>query len=318
MLSPSPFPMPCGAASLIPVTSTVLVTGATAGIGYHAAEQLAAAGHRVLLAGRDPQRSDTARASILRHAPGADVEIVPLDLADQVSVARAAAQLAQQPPDAVIANAALVSYSLRPEEPQRTAEGIELHFATAFLGHYALIARLLPQLEERGSRIVLTGSLSHRLPLGKDPWSRVVLPRREPSFVSYTRSKQAVTILGMALARSFAVRSAAAACVLAHPGVAVDVLTPAREGIAATQPMDISPISRAVVSRTHGKDAGAAILVHAATAPGIRNGDCIGPSGPRQLSGPPRTIPPPPGRPRYLVADLLSLSAEITGVGLPG
>ena len=55
-----------------------------------------------------------------------------------------------------------------------------------------------------GTRVVHVGSLSHRLPLGRDPWASATDPRREPSLVSYGRSKLAVTLFGMELARRFA------------------------------------------------------------------------------------------------------------------
>ncbi len=46
------------------VPLTVVVTGATAGLGYWASEQLAAAGHRVVLAARNPERAAAAIESI--------------------------------------------------------------------------------------------------------------------------------------------------------------------------------------------------------------------------------------------------------------
>ncbi|MFK5645225.1 SDR family NAD(P)-dependent oxidoreductase [Ornithinimicrobium sp. LYQ121] len=300
----------------------VLVTGATGGIGYFVAEQLAERGHRVLVAARNPAKAQTARATLRRHVPGADVEIVHLDLADLRTVGAAATQLAAaEPLAALVANAAVVSYGVRPAPPRLTADGLELHLGTAHLGHFALLAHLRPALERWGTRVVHVGSLSHRLPLGRDPWGAASDPRREPSLVSYGRSKLAVTLFGMELARRFAAGATAATSVLAHPGTAVDVLTPERDGIPASQPTDIGAFSRMLTRGMHGKDGGAKILVHAATAPEVRNGDVWGPSGRGQLSGGPVRLRPPSLRHAdRLTGGLMRTSEELTGrwAALPG
>lgn len=297
-------------------SAAVLVTGATGGIGYFVSEQLAQQGRRVLLAARDPAKAEAALAAIRREVPGADLHVIPLDLADLGSVARACELVAAEPLAALIANAALVSYGLRPEPPRTTVDGVEIHLGTAYLGHYALVARLLPHLEEWGTRVVHAGSLSSRIPLGREPWSRARSPRREPSFVSYTRSKQAVTVFGMALAAHLASRGSRASSVIAHPGTAVDVLSPEREGVPASQPMTLSPLSARLVRVMHGKDGGAAVLVHAATDSQVRNGDFWGPAGTWQLSGPPVRLKAPRPRSTQASAELLRMSAALTGVTL--
>ncbi|MEO0650248.1 MAG: SDR family NAD(P)-dependent oxidoreductase, partial [Planctomycetota bacterium] len=83
------------------MTQTWLVTGATGFLGAHVAEAAAAAGHRVLLAGRDPGRR------IDRLGP--EAPFVPLDLSEPESV-RAVSERAQGlsgPVDVVINAAAL-------------------------------------------------------------------------------------------------------------------------------------------------------------------------------------------------------------------
>lgn len=302
----------------------VLVTGATGGIGYFVAEQLAARGHPVVLAARSPQRAEAAVASIRAHAPEADLTVLPLDLADLASVAAAAARAADGPPlAALVANAAVVSYGLRREPPRLTRDGHELHVGTAHLGHYALLAALLPRLLPWGTRVVHVGSLSSRLPAGRSPWERVGAPRPEPSLRSYARSKLAVTLLHRELARLLAPAPAVlgdmprASSVLAHPGTAVDALGPVREGVPASQPTRLGPVSRTLVRPMHGKDGGAAVLVHAAVDPSVRNGDVWGPAGPGQLSGPPARVRlPQPRRAEQLTRELLRVSEELTGLSL--
>lgn len=296
----------------------VLVTGATGGIGYFVAEQLAALGHEVVIGARHPGRAVAACASVRRQVPGAEVTAVPLDLADLRSVGAAVEELgAGRPLVALVANGAVVSYGLRPVPPRFTADGVELHLGTAHLGHYALVTRLLPHLESWGTRVVTVGSLSHRVPLGRDPWSVASAPRREPSFLSYARSKRAVTLFGMAIAARLRARGSAAASVVVHPGTAVDVLTPAREGIPASQPTVLGPVSRTLVRAMHGKDAGAAVVVHAATSPAVRSAEWWGPDGPGQLRGAPvRLAAPRPGRHGRTTSALLEVSEHLTAAVL--
>jgi NAD(P)-dependent dehydrogenase (short-subunit alcohol dehydrogenase family) len=294
---------------------TVLVTGATGGIGYFAAEELARRGHRVLLGARDPAKAATATASIRHQVPGADVGFVHLDLADLASVAAAADQVSGgEPLASLVANAAVVSYGLRSAEPRRTVDGHELHFGTAHLGHFALVGRLLPSLQAWGTRVVHVGSLGHRVPTGRDPWARAEHPRPEPSLQSYARSKLAVTVFGLHLAALLESHGSPATSVLAHPGTAVDVRTPPRDGIPASQPMRTDRVSRTLTRAMHGKDAGALVLVHAATARDVRSGECWGPDGRGQLRGMPTRVAVPIAWRERRAGDLLQLSERLTGV----
>lgn len=61
----------------------VLVTGANGGLGLETARALAGAGARVVMAARNQAKAATARAEILAQHPGADLEVVPLDLGSQ-------------------------------------------------------------------------------------------------------------------------------------------------------------------------------------------------------------------------------------------
>ncbi|TDN44714.1 NADP-dependent 3-hydroxy acid dehydrogenase YdfG [Curtobacterium flaccumfaciens] len=273
------------------VRRTVVVTGASAGLGYHAAEQLAAAGHRVVLATRDAGRAAAAERSIRRHVDGADLAHLHLDLADLDSVRAAADELARLEPDgvdAIVNNAGVVGAA----ERQATAQGTELQIGTNHLGHFAWTARTLPLLEQRGGRVVHLGSIAHR-------WAR--LDRRDPlgagrysSHRQYGRSKLAVMLFGFELAERLADAGSPVSSVVAHPGLSLDLLAPDRPEIAPSrsEPAWIRPVRSPAAQRlsvqrlfVQGKDAGAEPLVHAAVAPGVRSGEYWGPAGWMQLRG---------------------------------
>jgi len=136
---------------------TVLVTGATSGIGRAAAQSFAQLGARVLILARDPQRGEQAARDIVKAA-GGDADIVSIggDLASLDSVHAAAEHLAATEPalDVLVNNAGVL-----PANRQESADGIELTFATNVLGMYALTERLIPLLEVGApSRIINVSS----------------------------------------------------------------------------------------------------------------------------------------------------------------
>lgn len=288
----------------------ILVTGGNAGLGYFACEQLAGAGASVVMASRDETKARAAIKAIRDRHPDADVSFQQLDLADLASVRSAAGVLAAGPPLAgLLANAGVVGSP----ERRTTADGFELQFGTNHLGHYALVALLLPALSAAGTRIVHLGSISHR-------WARLTPSTLAPSTYrnasAYATSKLAVTAFGFELARRLDLTRSAATSVVAHPGFALGMLTPDRPGIAAHR--DAPVWRRAVMRRVaQGKDDGAWPLVRATVDRSIPNGAYCGPDGWFQLKGLPAIVPAQRhARESNAASRLIDLSADLTGIEL--
>lgn len=129
---------------------TVLVTGASYGIGEATAGKLAAAGATVLLVARSADRLNEVAASI--GAGGGRAVPYPADLTDEAQIAALTKQVVEKhgPPDVVVSNAAKsIRRSLRfqydrPHDFQRTID-------TNYLGPIRLLLGLLPAMRERGS-----------------------------------------------------------------------------------------------------------------------------------------------------------------------
>lgn len=302
---------------------TVVVTGGNCGLGYFAAEQLAGLGATVVIAARDADRAARALRSVRAHVPDADVSHQPLDLASLTSVRAAADALGSLGRlDALLANAAAIGLpdhakprELRGPRPLRTTDGHELHWGTNHLGHFALIGLLMPTLLDSRARVVVVGSIIHGVP--RQPADSLPRPEDQQSdLMKYARSKLAVMSLGFELARRFAADGSHASSVVAHPGTAIDSLSPAR-AVAANQP-DVSRALRPVLRAfAHGKHAGATSLVTAVASPAARNGDYWGPQGWRQLRGQPAIHRPnPKALDPGAAARLVTLSEELTGVRL--
>ncbi|NCG41773.1 MAG: SDR family NAD(P)-dependent oxidoreductase [Actinobacteria bacterium] len=139
---------------------TALVTGANTGIGFHTARVLAERGAHVLLGCRDQQKANLAIQTILKIAPEAELDWVPLDLASLRSIGDAAetVQRKHSSLDLLINNAGVM---VPPRT--KTEDGFELQFGVNHLGHFALTGRLVPLMARQdGARIVNVSSLAHR------------------------------------------------------------------------------------------------------------------------------------------------------------
>ncbi len=297
-----------------------VITGGTGGLGYWASEQLAQAGATIVIAARTPAKGDAALASLARHAPGAEARFVRLDLADLSSVADAASELEALPRiDGVLANAGILSTHGRSTTPG----GFETMMGTNFLGHFALLGRLLPTLEAQaeqgvagGARIVSLGSISHeffRLDLDDLQAAR----GRFREFRTYGRSKLAVMTFAFELDRRLRSAGSTVSSLVAHPGFAVDELTAPRDILPA--PKTGTAFVRAVYRIiAQGKDAGAWPLVAALTSPDAAGGQYWGPAGWRQLKGLPTVVDAKPyARDPHLAAPLWAQAESLTGVSYP-
>ncbi len=286
---------------------TVLITGGNAGIGYFAAEQLAATGAVVVLGSRDRAKADAAMASIRSRVPGARVRHLALDLADLSSLKTSVDGLGLDHLDAVVHNAGVAL-----DDPPRreTRDGHELMLGTNHLGHFALTQWLAPLLSAApAGRVVTVGSFaarSERLDLDDLQSTRDYRPKR-----TYGRSKLAQMSFGFALDRHLRALGSSVLSVVAHPGGALDSLTPSRPRVHVTTPGErLRALPAALL--VQGKDAGAWPLVRAVLDPDVRGGQLWGPRA-FGLRGVPRSEPVPAHMADPAVATRLwTLSRELT------
>lgn len=179
---------------------TVLVTGATAGIGFHAAAALAAMGARVFVTGRNESRGQEA-VSKIRSLAGRDiVDFIMTDassvggnisLADEVT--RRADRL-----DVLINNVGGGPFPNRTE----TADGFETTLALNFIGPFALTSRLLPLLLQSGpTRIVNVVSSSAFHFWKQDPFDDLEARQRFVGMEVHAQAKLLNILFTLSLAR---------------------------------------------------------------------------------------------------------------------
>jgi NAD(P)-dependent dehydrogenase (short-subunit alcohol dehydrogenase family) len=305
---------------------TVLVTGASSGLGLAVAMQLAGSGARTLLACRDAARARTALAAIRQAHPAARVEFVRVDLASLESVEEAAAEIADRAGelDVLVNNAGVMA-----PPPGQSADGFELQIGTNHLGHFALTGQLLPLLlTAEAPRVVTVTSLLHRAAVRAELTDFKILPRGS-NWLGYARSKLANLLFAFELDRRAGGRLASLA---AHPGFARSELMARSQG--ALRPAAGPVLLHGARILGQSADQGARPILFAATAKAALGGDrrrarpagaaepdpvgtrFYGPRGPGGLRGAPTlAAASAPARDRELARRLWEASAEATGVG---
>ncbi len=190
-----------------------LVTGASAGIGLQTALGLARAGFHVIMAGRDPSRTEDARRTVVRQAAGAAIETAIADFSSLAAVRALAEHVlgANQRLDVLVNNAGLIA-----PQHRRSADGYELTIAVNHLAPFLLTNLLLERLRASApSRIVTVASQAHR-GARLDPATLADPPDWSP-LRAYGRSKLCNILFTRALARRLTGSGVAAVCL--HPGV---------------------------------------------------------------------------------------------------
>jgi NAD(P)-dependent dehydrogenase (short-subunit alcohol dehydrogenase family) len=174
---------------------TILVTGATDGLGRALAHRLAADGHPLILHGRDAGKLAETAADI----EGAQVRTVRADLSDLAQVRKLAADVRGMTDrlDVFVSNAGIGSGLPAGRTRQTSADGYELRFAVNYLAGFLLTLELLPLLRAAApARIVNVASLGQH-PLD---FADLMIERGYSGPRAYSQSKLAQIMSGFELA----------------------------------------------------------------------------------------------------------------------
>jgi NAD(P)-dependent dehydrogenase (short-subunit alcohol dehydrogenase family) len=193
---------------------TVLVTGATSGLGLEASVKLAGMGAELVLVARDRARGEAAVADVRKRSGSPTVSVRYCDFASLAQVRALAAEVkASHSTLGVLVNNAGSCSATR----VLTEDGFERTFAVNHLGSFLLTNLLLDVLKRSApARVVTVASAAHRQ--GTLPFDDLQFEHGGYTTMrAYARSKLANVLFTTALARRLAGTGVTANCV--HPGV---------------------------------------------------------------------------------------------------
>ena len=234
-----------------------LITGGSDGIGYAAARELAGMGARVIIAGRNPAKTEAAARQIIADTDNPAVEFLLADLSSQREVRRFAAEAMELAPhlDVLLNNAGAIFLS-----GGQSAEGIEMTFALNHLSYFLLTSLMLGHLRKAPwARIINVSSCAHESP-GKFRLEDLPEPSRNRGYAAYKHSKLCNILFTYELARRLEGEKITANAL--HPGLV-------RTNIARNNGLLGRVVNFFIGVRGISPDKGAETLVYLAASPEV-------------------------------------------------
>ena len=176
---------------------TILLTGATDGIGLEAAKMFVEQGHKVLIHGRNEGRLEAAKKLLLEINQNAKIEMYLADLSDLEAVGQMADTLLKKGEtlDVLINNAGVF---IVPESSRVTKDGLDVRFVVNMIAPYILTKKLMPLLA-KSSRVV---NLSSAAQAPVDIEGILANKTFEPN-AAYAGSKLGITMWTMSMAEKY-------------------------------------------------------------------------------------------------------------------
>jgi NAD(P)-dependent dehydrogenase (short-subunit alcohol dehydrogenase family) len=234
-----------------PTEATVLVTGATDGLGKRVALELADRGATVLVHGRSRERCEAVLKEVRRVAGSEGARYYLADLSSLGAVRRLAEQILSEHErlDVLVNNAGIIA-----RERGETVDGVELTFAVNYLAHFLLTNLLLPLLRDSAPARIVNVASAGQSPVN---FRDVMLKRGYKGMSAYTQSKLAQIMFTFELAEHL--RGTGVTTNALHPATLMGTkmvlktfghaLSSVQEGADATVRLAVSPELEGVTGR---------------------------------------------------------------------
>ena len=235
---------------------TIVITGATSGIGEVAARELAQQGARIVLIARDRGRGEQALKRLEEIAPGRNHVAHYANLSRLAEMKRVAEIIAgtEERIDVLINNAGAV-FSSR----QVTGDALEMTFATNHIAYFVVTHLLLERLKATpGARIVCTASHAHKR--AKLDFNDLQSEKHFSGFGMYERSKLMNILFTRELAHRLEGTGVTANCL--HPGFVATRFADGNGGL-------VSAVVRGAKTFALTPEEGARTIVYLASAPEV-------------------------------------------------
>jgi NAD(P)-dependent dehydrogenase (short-subunit alcohol dehydrogenase family) len=236
---------------------TVLITGATNGIGKIAALELSRMGATVCIVARNRSKGQAVLEEIRRETNNVQLELFIADLSSMADVRKLAQEFtAKHTTLDVLLNNAGAFYS----ERKLSADGLEMTFALNHMSYFLLTNLLLPTLKNTpNSRVVSVSSAAHTS--GKLDFANLQGEQKFNGWKAYSDSKLENALFTFALARRLAGSSVTANCL--HPGFVKTGFGEGNSGIFAV----VLGIAKNLMAIS--VEAGAQTMIHLASSPDV-------------------------------------------------
>jgi NAD(P)-dependent dehydrogenase (short-subunit alcohol dehydrogenase family) len=235
---------------------TILITGATDGLGRGLARELAAQGATLLIHGRDDGRGEETLGEIRAGSGNGNLRFLRADLSslDEVRVLAGEVERSTDTLDVLVNNAGLGTTLPGDGRRMESTDGYELRFAVNYLAGYLLTRLLLPLLEKSAPARIVNVSSAGQAPIDFDD---VMLERGYDGVQAYCQSKLAQVMFTFDLAEELRDQGVTANCL--HPATymptkmvvaaGVDPWSSLEEGVTATKRLVEDPELDGVTGR---------------------------------------------------------------------
>jgi NAD(P)-dependent dehydrogenase (short-subunit alcohol dehydrogenase family) len=252
-----------------------IVTGANSGLGFETTKALSSQDYTIIMACRNLEKAENAKATILATNPNAILEILHLDLGDLDSIKNFASLFSEKYKqiDLLINNAGLAA-----NKGSVTKDKIEKSFGTNYIGHFHLTNLLFPIVSNtKNSRIVSLASLAHRMI--KKPFISKDTVNALHGFEAYSYSKMACLVFAYELQRRLEKSKRSTISVVAHPGVSITNISKGLPKIVLSAQEKFGALFMS------NQKNGAEATLYAATQENVKGGDYYGPGGLFEIKG---------------------------------
>lgn len=237
---------------------TVVITGATSGIGEVAACELAKQGARIVFTARDRERAAATTKKLKAANSSADHRVHLADLSSVAEMRRVASEIAQSENkiDLLINNAGAVFLSRK-----TSVDGLEMTFATNHMAYFVLTNILLDRLKATpGARVVSTASDAHKS--GRLDFTDLQSEKNYGSFRVYGTTKLENILFTRELSRRLQGSGVTANCL--HPG-----FVGTRFGQNNASNVFLKGLSRTIMSFGLKPEEGAKTIIYLASSPEV-------------------------------------------------
>jgi NAD(P)-dependent dehydrogenase (short-subunit alcohol dehydrogenase family) len=261
---------------------TILITGASSGLGLEAAKVLSSKGATVIMPVRNTKKGKDAIAAIKVQNPSAKLELMELDLADLNAIRRFSDEFHSKYKtlDVLINNAGIMN----PVKRELTKQNFEIQFGTNHLGHFLLTGLLLDILKKTpGSRIVTQSSGVHKMNSLKPDihFDDLNWEKSFNSMQAYAQSKLANLLFTYELDRRLKAHHLNIIADAAHPGYT-------ETNLQSTSGFLVNKIMNKLMAQN--VEMGTLPILRAATEENLKGGEYFGPNKMMELRGYPEMV----------------------------